>query len=218
MKSKLFICIIFLSAFSFLCAESHTEYSLAGTLDSLTPQISISTPVEGLEYMAGSDLSFEFTVSDLHLPAEPATPVSIQITADNDLLEQFSADYPVELDENYVYVWNVPTLIASDVYFTITATDSYGNEAQLESGHFSINQNIFYGDINNDGDVCSYDASLILQYVVNYDPLPEDPRPWMAWRQMRADVDLDNEILACDAAYILQYIVGTVAELPVTNR
>jgi len=81
-----------------------------------------------------------------------------------------------------------------------------------------IPENPLFFDIDADGEICSYDASLILQYVVDFDPIPEDPRPWMEWRLMRADVDIDGEILACDADYILQYIVEIIPELPITEQ
>jgi hypothetical protein len=54
-------------------------------------------------------------------------------------------------------------------------------------------------------------------FVVDFDPLPEDPVPWEDWRMERADVDLDEYLCALDAAYILQYVVGVINELPVTG-
>ncbi|MDP8220954.1 MAG: dockerin type I domain-containing protein, partial [Candidatus Stygibacter frigidus] len=72
---------------------------------------------------------------------------------------------------------------------------------------------ISYGDISDNGVVDSYDASLVLMYVVGLDPLPElDPLPWSDWRVERADVNLSGDIGAIDAAYILQYVVGIISE------
>jgi hypothetical protein len=75
-----------------------------------------------------------------------------------------------------------------------------------------------YGDVDNNFVVESYDASLILMYVVGLDPLPEDPVPWEDWRIARADVDLEGTITAYDGALILQYVVGIIDELPVRSR
>ena len=75
---------------------------------------------------------------------------------------------------------------------------------------------IRYGDINDDNVTDSYDASLLLMYVVGMDPLEDDPLPWEDWRLERADVDLDGETVALDAAFILQNTVGMI-ELPVTG-
>ncbi len=76
---------------------------------------------------------------------------------------------------------------------------------------------IQYGDVDDNDEIDSYDASVILMYVVGLDPLPEDPVPWEEWRLLRADVNLNNFIGALDAAYILQYVVGIIDELPVIN-
>jgi len=75
---------------------------------------------------------------------------------------------------------------------------------------------IQYGDVDDNDEIDSYDAALILMYVVGLDPLPEDPVPWEEWRLLRADVNLNNFIGALDAAYILQYVVGII-DLPVIN-
>ncbi|MCF7918282.1 MAG: T9SS type A sorting domain-containing protein [Candidatus Cloacimonetes bacterium] len=75
-----------------------------------------------------------------------------------------------------------------------------------------------YGDIDDNFVSESYDASLILMYVVGLDPIPEDPLPWEEWRIIRADVDLDGMITAYDATLILQFVVGIIDLLPVRSR
>ena len=74
----------------------------------------------------------------------------------------------------------------------------------------------YYGDIDGNGIVEAYDASLLLQYFVGFDPLPEiDPRPWDAERMQRADVDGSEDISAFDGALILRYAVGMIDIFPV---
>jgi hypothetical protein len=76
-----------------------------------------------------------------------------------------------------------------------------------------------YGDIDDNGEVEAFDASLVLSYVVGYDPIPEiDPIPWLDWRVARSDVSLNGEIEAFDGALILCYVIGTIPELPWTTR
>ena len=76
-----------------------------------------------------------------------------------------------------------------------------------------------YGDIDDNGQIQAYDASLVLNYVVGNDPIPEiDPIPWEEWREERADVDLNEMIQAYDASLILNYVVGNIPELPWTER
>jgi type IX secretion system substrate protein/dockerin type I repeat protein len=87
----------------------------------------------------------------------------------------------------------------------------------LKENYIEVISGINYGDIDNNGVVESYDASIILMYLVGLDPLPDDPVPWSEWRLSRADVDLNEEVNALDAAYVLQYVVAIINEFPVTR-
>jgi hypothetical protein len=76
-----------------------------------------------------------------------------------------------------------------------------------------------FGDINTSGDVGAFDAALILQYFVGFDPLPEiDPRPWENWRFYLGDVDANGSLEAFDASLILQYYVGYIDHFPCEPR
>ncbi len=78
---------------------------------------------------------------------------------------------------------------------------------------------IQYGDIDQNGEVQAYDASIALQYTVGLDPIPEiDPLPWEEETILRADVDGNEEIQAYDASLILQYVVEIITEFPVQGR
>jgi type IX secretion system substrate protein/Big-like domain-containing protein len=72
-----------------------------------------------------------------------------------------------------------------------------------------------YGDIDDNGFVESYDAALILQYVVGIDPGPGAPLPWEDWQITVADVSGNLEIGAFDSALVLQYVVGIIYAFPV---
>jgi chitinase len=81
---------------------------------------------------------------------------------------------------------------------------------------FDSNEDVFYGDINEDGEITAFDASIVLQYIVGLDPLPEiDPLPWSAERIERADVDGNDSIEAYDASLILRFVVGMINQFPV---
>ena len=81
---------------------------------------------------------------------------------------------------------------------------------------FSAEGEIMYGDIDEDSEVTAFDASLILQYFVGIDPLPEiDPLPWIEERLQKADVSGDTNIDAYDSALIMRYVVGMIIEFPV---
>jgi len=72
------------------------------------------------------------------------------------------------------------------------------------------------GDLDEIGAVEAFDAAILLQYVVGFDPLPElDPLPWEPARLMAADVDGSSDIDSYDASLIMQYFVGLITEFPV---
>ncbi|MCF7912760.1 MAG: DUF1565 domain-containing protein [Candidatus Cloacimonetes bacterium] len=122
---------------------------------------------------------------------------------------------------------NSPCIDAGTAYFEyegevlvdLSQNEYCGIAPDMGGNEYEGNTVIHYGDINDNGVVDSYDASLILMYVVGFDPLPElDPLPWSDWRVERADVNLSGDIDALDGAYILQYVIGIISELPVVDN
>ena len=101
--------------------------------------------------------------------------------------------------------------LATDVMedFHVHLSDAVFNAdmiPQLESGSVTLLA-LNYGDVNFNDDVQAFDASLILQYLMNYIEFD--------WAQERlADVTLDSTVSALDASVILQYIVELVDSLP----
>jgi len=79
-----------------------------------------------------------------------------------------------------------------------------------------VGGDIAYGDIDDNGDVDAYDAAIVLQYFVGFDP-PGAPLPWAVWRLWRADVDGNSDVEAYDASLIQQYSVGLINSFPVEN-
>jgi len=72
-----------------------------------------------------------------------------------------------------------------------------------------------YGDLDDNGIVESYDAAILLMYVVGIDPGPDAPLPWEIWRQIRADVDGNTTIEAYDSSLIMRYVVGMIDHFPI---
>jgi len=80
-------------------------------------------------------------------------------------------------------------------------------------------QNITYGDVDSNGFVESYDASITIQYFVGMDPIPGiDPLPWEVIRIISADVDGNGNVESYDASLILQYFVGLIDVFPVEQN
>jgi hypothetical protein len=66
------------------------------------------------------------------------------------------------------------------------------------------------GDVNGNGQITAYDASLILQHVVGLRELSNLERA-------RADVSGDDTISSLDAALVLQYAVGLITSFPAAD-
>ena len=91
----------------------------------------------------------------------------------------------------------------------ITASNAEGTDVEFTAitGGITI-KSYTPGDVDEDGSVTSYDASLILQYVVGNieaDDIVIDA----------ADVDGDSIVTSYDASLILQYVVGNITVFPV---
>lgn len=127
---------------------------------------------------------------------------------------------------NYHLSGDSPCIDAGTAYYCLGTIelinlndDQYINIAPDMGAYEYDNAGVIeYGDIDNNSVVESYDASLLLMYLVGFDPIPADPAPWEEWRVTRADVDLDGNLTAYDGALILQYVVGIIEELPVRSR
>ncbi|MCF7920926.1 MAG: PKD domain-containing protein [Candidatus Cloacimonetes bacterium] len=151
----------------------------------------------------------------------PSIPSGLIFTGD---ILQWSA--PVDDDFNFFNIYLEGDIIAQVItnsfepgilegHFQVSATDFNGNESDLSEG---IIAQINYGDVDDNGEIDCFDASLLLMISVGYDPLPCDPLPWENWRFYRSDTDLDGEITSYDAALILQYIVQIINELPYVEQ
>lgn len=78
-----------------------------------------------------------------------------------------------------------------------------GRVYRLPSGVTTVN----YGDVNDDGDITSQDASLVLQHIDGSITLtPEQIE--------RGDVDGDGVLTETDADLIQQYVVGLIDRFP----
>ena len=196
---------------------------------------------QGNEIMLINDLVWNNSPQSIYLYCESTTNPQELVVANSDIYGGYDAieyfdincinihwlegnidEEPQFVDEdngNYQLVSSSPCIDSGTAYFEYNGfvlidliEDEYeGNAPDMGAYEF---RGIRYGDINNDNVTDSYDASLLLMYVVGIDPLEDDPIPWEYWRMERADVDLNSELDALDAALVLQNAVGLI-ELPV---
>jgi len=109
-----------------------------------------------------------------------------------------------------VYKTDYEVIIQKDDYLTYIDTLSINDDNTVFS--FEL-QRLLYGDINLNGEVESFDASLILQYFCQMEPQGM-PLPWADWLITHADVDGNGVVEAYDASLILMYSVGFIDEFP----
>lgn len=146
------------------------------------------------------------------------------VTTEADRVESLSRTLPtdfvlkravsaVEDIVSRVSAMHVPALMTSEEAFwggdngTFSKTvmrQLRGRVYRLPSGVTTIN----YGDVNDDGDITSQDASLILQHIEGSITLtPEQIE--------RGDVTGTGELTERDARLIQQYVVGLIGAFPV---
>jgi hypothetical protein len=78
-------------------------------------------------------------------------------------------------------------------------------------------RSLFYGDVDVNLLVESFDASLVLQYFCLLEP-EGTSLPWEGWRIQIADVDGNDSVEAFDAGLILQYSLDLINIFPVEQQ
>ncbi len=92
--------------------------------------------------------------------------------------------------------------------------DEYDNEkeAYMHQGgwsDYSVNQNINYGDTDNNGTIELLDVVYIQKNILGTYPLDTKAK-------LRADIDQDNEITLIDAVYLQKFLLGTIESFPIS--
>jgi hypothetical protein len=115
-------------------------------------------------------------------------------------------------------------LLLADVYKTEYLVELYKADYRPYTDTLNIDdsnnifdfelQKLLFGDIDLNGIVESFDASLVLQYFTEIQEIPEAPRPWQEWLIIHADVDGNGAVEAYDAALILRYVIGWIEQFP----
>lgn len=134
------------------------------------------------------------------------------LTGEYSLVLLLEGDSPVPTDGNIQYIDQM-SIANGAVKFTLKPKElkvgtyniyiSTTDEALKKVASFKYGEKPEYtlGDVNGDGKVTAYDASLILQHTANLVDLTG---------VAAADVNKDGKITAYDASMILQYTAGLV--------
>ena len=165
----------------------------------------------------GSDVS-DVTAISVTATVAPVASFTTDVTAGfAPLAVAFTNTSSVGTGVDVTYLWNFgnevtsteenPTYsydVAGDYDVTLTVTTTHGTDV---SDVTVISALSFYGDVDQNGSVASWDGAQILKWLVDYVELTEQ-------QLLNADVNLSEAVTALDATIILQYMVGTVVELP----
>ena len=100
----------------------------------------------------------------------------------------------------------IPKALTTGKYHVYVTTDGESGQklTMVASFEYGTNPGYRLGDVNKDGNITPYDASLVLQHNVKLIDLVE--RNW----GKAADVNTDESITPYDASLILQYLVGLI--------
>jgi len=164
-----------------------------------------------------NDNDIDVTVS-YNVSAEVGDQITILSTTTTDVITSDNADEvisyidqfdnPGEGDNEFSFSVSTERLgTATVLYVKMGGTDVLTPGADEEV--FAEETIIIYGDVDGDGEVTAYDASLVLQYVVGKYNL-DDERAFAA-----AAVNDGVEVTAYDASLILQYVVNKISLFPI---
>jgi len=125
------------------------------------------------------------------------------------------ANFSLSQNGEFVGIFNKNGVTAIDsLHYPQLGIDvSYGRNPdgsmtlqQLEiSTPNASNNNILLGDVDGNGEVQAFDASLTIQYSIGLINLAE-------WQKTAGDVDGNSMVQAFDASLILQYVIGLINE------
>jgi hypothetical protein len=124
------------------------------------------------------------------------------------------AAVPGEMDNHFDNLISTFGFVVGGEGFSMTEYPLYLNDVLLYRGdirpwpskYTGETIDIMYGDVDGDGKVTAFDATLVLQHVVKMITL--EGRALKA-----ADTDHDGSITTFDATLILQYVVGMISSL-----
>ena len=125
------------------------------------------------------------------------------------------SNFSLSQNGEFVGLFNKNGVVAIDSlhYPQLGADVSYGRNPdgsttlqQLEiSTPNASNNNILLGDVDGNGEIQAFDASLTIQYSIGLINLAE-------WQKTAGDVDDNGMMQAFDASLILQYVIGFIDE------
>lgn len=129
---------------------------------------------------------------------------------------------PYKCGHNFGRYWRPLLPGIYDVEFSLEGYDtSVNNDITVSNGMITELDAVLYpdwygehekGDVDDNGEVDAFDASVLMRYILDIDPAPYAPLPWEDWRIIIADASNDGILDSYDCSVILQYVVGVINE------
>jgi flagellar hook assembly protein FlgD len=128
---RLFAILLFIPAFVF--AGVGFSDSEPGILDTLSPSITLTSPVEGDSF--DFEVPFVWEVQE-HSISEAVDAVVLTILGPDDV-QIYSHAEVMNIEGNYNFTWEATTTLPDGSYWQIEATDAFGNSSIATGGTFN---------------------------------------------------------------------------------
>jgi hypothetical protein len=128
---RLFAILLFIPAFVF--AGVGFSDSEPGILDTLSPSITLTSPVEGDSF--DFEVPFVWEVQE-HSISEAVDAVVLTILGPDDV-QIYSHAEVMNIEGNYNFTWEATTTLPDGSYWQIEAIDAYGNSSYATGGTFN---------------------------------------------------------------------------------
>ena len=181
MKRRMLALLLAVLMLAMLTAAAFAEDTVLGGVYNVTGPLTVTNGTKDGGFYAGAD-TFELNCTGL--------------TGEYSLVLLLAGDSAVPTEGNIQYI-DQTSVEAGKVTLTLKP------KALKKVASFKYGERPEYtlGDVNGDGKVSAYDASMILQHTVGLIDLTG---------VAAADVNKDGKISAYDASMILQYTVGLI--------
>ena len=172
----------------------------------------VAVNLEGLFLSDNSQTSDKWQFPDVTIPANDY----LIIWADNDALSGIlHANFGLKQEGEFIGIYNKDAVVPIDCfeYPALLPDVSYGRNpdgsANLQimsvATPSASNDFVLLGDVDRNGMLQAYDASLTLRYSIGLIELDE-------FQITNADVDENGYVQSMDASLILQYVLGIIDE------
>jgi hypothetical protein len=169
--------------------------SLAGILDTQTPEIAILAPTEHLVLEAGTVFDYRWTVNELYPSTGPFDNMAFVLF--EDLIYEANPFSPGEPE--YVWSWTVPDTTVANCRLMVVVRDAYGNYLEEVSEHLTL--------LSSTTPVLPENPRVATTLLSPW-PNPFNPSTRVAFT-LRNDAQIDLQVFDVQGRQVRQLATGT---------